>query len=294
MHYNGQFVIEDETEIPAELQRAFKYLWSDDTCCYERLVEFNGGYYVAIAAEFDETDAIENDLFMEDVYERAKKNAMTLHEQKLFKSTILILNKMNSHRDMHEVMFLVPAMKDQNVYRKIENEICDHIYDLKTTMDSEKSVSEEAASDCHCNGGCDGNCKCKDTTDPEMENSGQEADNNTDAGDVTGDNDRGSSLESPETSKIVAAVTTEAAKKLFLVICYSVHNKEIVSHDAFKDWESANEFLKKDAENTCMEEMDNSSDDEKDKIDLTIDDDGTAKLSSCDGEYEWTWEIIEV
>ena len=42
------------------------------------------------------------------------------------------------------------------------------------------------------------------------------------------------------------------------------------------------------------EEMNNSDDEEKEKIDFTISDDGTAYLSSYDGEYEWTWEVIQI
>lgn len=53
-------------------------------------------------------------------------------------------------------------------------------------------------------------------------------------------------------------------------------------------------FLKKNAQNTYEEEMNNSDKNGKEQIDFTISDDGTAYLSSCDGEYEWTWEVIEV
>lgn len=74
--------------------------------------------------------------------------------------------------------------------------------------------------------------------------------------------------------------------KKYVVICYSVHNKEIASHDAFENEDDAYTFLEKDAQNTYEEG--------KEQIDFTISDDGTAYLSSCDGEYEWTWEVIEV
>ena len=72
----------------------------------------------------------------------------------------------------------------------------------------------------------------------------------------------------------------------YVVVCYSVHNKEIASYDAFDNEE--------DAQNTYEEEMNNSDDEEKEKIDFTISDDGTAYLSSYDGEYEWTWEVIQI
>lgn len=81
--------------------------------------------------------------------------------------------------------------------------------------------------------------------------------------------------------------------KKYIVICYAVHNKEIASHDTFDDEEEAYAFLEKDAQNT-YEEMNNSAEEGKGQIDFTISDDGTAYLSSCDGEYEWTWEVISI
>ena len=46
--------------------------------------------------------------------------------------------------------------------------------------------------------------------------------------------------------------------KKYVVICYSVHNKEIASHDAFENEDDAYAFLEKDAQNTYEEEMNNS------------------------------------
>lgn len=74
--------------------------------------------------------------------------------------------------------------------------------------------------------------------------------------------------------------------KKYVVICYAVHKKEIASHDAFDNED--------DAQNTYDDEINNASEEDKDSIDFTISDDGSAYLSSYDGEYEWTWEVIEV
>nr|DAO32083.1 MAG TPA: hypothetical protein [Caudoviricetes sp.] len=82
--------------------------------------------------------------------------------------------------------------------------------------------------------------------------------------------------------------------KKYLVICYAVHEKEIASHDIFDNEDDAYAFLEEDAQNTYEEEVNNADDGDKDLIDLTISDDGTAYLSSYDGEYEWTWEVVEV
>lgn len=55
-----------------------------------------------------------------------------------------------------------------------------------------------------------------------------------------------------------------------------------------------NTIINLDAQNTYEEEMNNASEEDRDSIDFTISDDGSAYLSSYDGEYEWTWEVIEV
>lgn len=78
----------------------------------------------------------------------------------------------------------------------------------------------------------------------------------------------------------------------YVVICYAIHDKAIASHDSFDSEEDAFAFVKKDACNTYEEERSSASESQKDKIELSVYDDGTAVLSSCGGEYEWTWETI--
>ena len=81
--------------------------------------------------------------------------------------------------------------------------------------------------------------------------------------------------------------------KKYIVICYAVHEKEIASHDTFDNEDDAYAFLEKDAQNIYEEEMNNANEEDKDSIDFTIRDDGSAYLSSYGGEYEWTWEVVE-
>ena len=81
---------------------------------------------------------------------------------------------------------------------------------------------------------------------------------------------------------------------MYVVICYSVHEQEIASYDAFENERDAVIFLKEDAQDTYEEEMNNSDDESKTQIYFTMRDDRTAYLSSCDGECEWTWEIIKI
>lgn len=72
----------------------------------------------------------------------------------------------------------------------------------------------------------------------------------------------------------------------YAVVCYAIHNKAVASIDIFASLQEAQEFLSSDAKNTAMEEALNSND----NVELTLDDE-RAILSSCKGEYEWTWEI---
>ncbi len=80
--------------------------------------------------------------------------------------------------------------------------------------------------------------------------------------------------------------------KKYVVICYSVHNKEIASYDAFDNEDDAYAFLEKDAQNTYEEEVENSRNSADDII-LDIND-GRAELSDIPADCCWTWEVIEV
>lgn len=79
----------------------------------------------------------------------------------------------------------------------------------------------------------------------------------------------------------------------YIVICYSVHEKRVASHDVFSNEEDAILFLEKDSSNTYEEEFNNCSEKEREHINFTLDG-KSAYLSSYNREYEWTWEIIEV
>ena len=81
--------------------------------------------------------------------------------------------------------------------------------------------------------------------------------------------------------------------KKYIVIRYAIHEQKIASHEAFDNENEAYEFLKKDVQNTYEDEKNITSKEDKDSINFTININGTAHLSSYDGAYEWTWEIIE-
>ncbi len=98
----------------------------------------------------------------------------------------------------------------------------------------------------------------------------------------------------PAEQKQAAEPTADTNRK-YVVVCYAVHDESVASHDTFHNEEAACRFLKEDAENTYDEELNSSSEDTKASVKLDICPSGThAKLSSCGGDYVWTWEIIAV
>lgn len=86
-------------------------------------------------------------------------------------------------------------------------------------------------------------------------------------------------------------IQNQLNKKKYFVICQSIHEETIASVDVFDTEEEAMKFLEEDATSTYLEEIENSGNSEED-IDFELDD-YSARLSSCNDEYVWTWKIIE-
>lgn len=74
---------------------------------------------------------------------------------------------------------------------------------------------------------------------------------------------------------------------MILVVCYAVHDKEIVDIRKFNDYKKAHAFIEEDSRNTYNEEIENGDEDAIYKLE-----EEKAYLASYDKEYEWTWEII--
>lgn len=76
---------------------------------------------------------------------------------------------------------------------------------------------------------------------------------------------------------------------MYLVICYSVHNREVSSVDIFDDIDKARTFMCKDAKN-CFDEEKNSG--LSSESNLTIMNYEDSMIVNCDDDRIWTWEII--
>lgn len=78
-------------------------------------------------------------------------------------------------------------------------------------------------------------------------------------------------------------------KMKYAVICYAVHDMRIASCDVFPTEKEAIAFISKDARNVYDEEVEQKS--YSPFIEVREQD---AYVSSCDGEYEWTWGIVGI
>lgn len=123
LHHHGEYDLNSVSELPEELQRAYNELWKEGNGCLEYLVEFDEKYYIALISEFDDTFADDSGISMEELYQTAKRNALELYHQDLFKNTVLVIGKETGVDECHEIIFLVPAMESENVYDEIEDEI---------------------------------------------------------------------------------------------------------------------------------------------------------------------------
>lgn len=129
LHHRGEYDLDDVSQLPVELQRAYTELWKEGGGCYEYLIEYDEKYYVALVNEFDDSYADDLRISMDELYDLAKKNALKLYQTDIFKNTVLIIGKNTGFDDCHEVFFLVPAMESVDMCNKIRYELNKHIYE---------------------------------------------------------------------------------------------------------------------------------------------------------------------
>lgn len=130
LHHHGEYDLNDISELPEELQRAYNELWKEGNGCHEYLVEYDGKYYIALVSEFDDTFADDSNMSMEELYKIAKRNALELYHRDLFKNTVLVIGKGTGVEECHEIMFLVPAKESENVYDEIEETIYLNVWEI--------------------------------------------------------------------------------------------------------------------------------------------------------------------
>lgn len=80
---------------------------------------------------------------------------------------------------------------------------------------------------------------------------------------------------------------------MYQVICYSLHQKEVISVNVFPTEQKAFRFVEHDSKNLYEEEICAGGALES-EMNYTLEDNGAASVSSHNGEYEWTWEVKEI
>lgn len=70
LHYHGEYDLKDISELPKQLQRAYKELWKEGCGCFEYLVEYDEKYYIALISEFDDDFASNNNLSMDELFQQ--------------------------------------------------------------------------------------------------------------------------------------------------------------------------------------------------------------------------------
>lgn len=78
---------------------------------------------------------------------------------------------------------------------------------------------------------------------------------------------------------------------MYLVICYAIHYRDIVSVNTFDSWEQAMNFMLSDVSDTYKETKEDAANLEN--IECTIRD-NRAQLSADDGDYILTWQVVEM
>lgn len=74
----------------------------------------------------------------------------------------------------------------------------------------------------------------------------------------------------------------------YVVVCYSIHNKEIENYEVFNSEGEAFDYLGKEVEEYYHEEIPSGF------AKMNINDYGEGYVESSNGKYQWTWEVIRV
>lgn len=90
LHQHGKCDI-TERELPKELLRAYRELWTDDTSSLCYLAEFEGNYYVSLENEFPHEYMKHIGISPENLYEYMKKKVGDYAEMESFNKTVFLL-----------------------------------------------------------------------------------------------------------------------------------------------------------------------------------------------------------
>lgn len=130
LHHYGEYDIE-ESDLPKELSRAYKDLWTDGggSLCY--LVEYKDSYGIALINEFDNYFAEDMGISMDSLYEKMIQKANALTNNDLFKEAQIVCSEYAGFNECHELIVILPTNTEKETFNRIMDYIYKTVYDLK-------------------------------------------------------------------------------------------------------------------------------------------------------------------
>lgn len=115
IHNGGVSICEEE--LPAELQRAYKVLWTDEfgSLCY--LVETPKGYGVALLNEYDNCYADDCNLNMDKLFQSALEDSKVISKRVEFQNTDIYIGEHSGFCKCHELIVVFPASTPVDEFR---------------------------------------------------------------------------------------------------------------------------------------------------------------------------------
>ncbi len=108
LHCRGEHSITEE-ELPDELKRAYRELWTDNcgSLCY--LVETSDGYGIALINEYNNVAASNNDMSMDDLFRFALADCGLIIASPEFKNASIYLGEYGGFDGCHDLTVIFPA-----------------------------------------------------------------------------------------------------------------------------------------------------------------------------------------
>ena len=106
--YNQGVLIAEE-DLPAELQQAYKDLWTDEfgSLCY--LVETRQGFGVALLNEYDKCYADDCKITMDKLFQSALKDSEVISQRAEFQNADIYIGEHSGFCECHELLVIFPA-----------------------------------------------------------------------------------------------------------------------------------------------------------------------------------------
>lgn len=128
LHHHGEYGIK-EHELPEELQRAYRTLWTAGigSLCY--LVEYKGKYGIALINEFDDMTAEYNSATMDDLFLKMKAKADSFKGMEELQNMTILLGEHSGFFGCHEFITIFPADMEKEAFDKVADLLEQNVYE---------------------------------------------------------------------------------------------------------------------------------------------------------------------